>query len=186
MVSLELVYLFAGGALVVGLLLGAALGLALGGRGGPSPAPPPRPRVETGVALTRDPEGAWWIEVGRQRYRHLREIHDHPAAMLVLEAFRAVRAMLEGSEPLPLAVPGGLPLPAEQLNRVFQDLLLERPDLSPPPVCFETRPDGSLAIVAGGTRYERLEDVVDPALRDLLREAVRRWAERPGSSAGAP
>jgi len=181
MVPLELIYLFAGGGLIAGLLLGLALGLALGGGRAPSQARvPPPPATETGVALVRDPDGAWWVEVGKQRYRHLREIHDHQAAALVLEAFRAIRGMMEGSAPLPLPAAGAasaIPAPAEQLDAILQELLHRRPELPYRAVRFETLPDGTLGITVGGRRYNRPEEVPDPALRALLEEAIRQWSE---------
>lgn len=181
MVPLELIYLFAGGALIVGLLFGIAIGLALGGgRRSPGASAPPPPKVETGVALVRDPDGTWRVEVGKQRYRHLREIHDHQSAMLVLEAFRAIRAMTEGSSELSFPAPGlrsPTPTLAEQLDEILQDLLRQRPELPYRAVRFETLRDGTLGITVGSQRYHRPEDVPDPDLRALLQEAIRQWAE---------
>ncbi|GBD10183.1 hypothetical protein HRbin22_02448 [Candidatus Thermoflexus japonica] len=181
MVPLELIYLFAGGALIVGLLFGLALGLALrGGRGPQSGSAPPPPRTETGIALVRAPDGTWWIEVGKQRYRHLREIHDHQAAMLVLEALRAIRGMTESSAALPLPAPGissSVPALAEQLDAILQELLQRHPELPYRAVRFETLPDGTLGITVGGQRYGRPEEVPDPNLRALLQEVIRRWSE---------
>jgi len=181
MVPLELIYLFAGGALIVGLLFGLAFGLALrGGSGSPSASAPPPPKTETGIALIRGPDGAWWIEVGKQRYRHLREIHDHQAAMLVLEAFRAIRGMTEGSAELPLPTSGIFssgPALAEQLDQVLQELLRRHPALPYRAVRFETLPDGTLGIIVGAQRYSRPEEVPDPNLRALLQEAIRQWSE---------
>ncbi|WP_322800107.1 hypothetical protein [Thermoflexus sp.] len=181
MVPLELIYLFAGGALIVGLLLGLSLGLALrGGSGSPRAGAPPPPRTETGIALVRDPDGTWWVKVGKQRYRHLREIHDHQAAMLVLEALRAIRGMTEGSAALPLPAPGispSVPALAEQLDAILQELLQHHPELPYRAVRFETLPDGTLGITVGGQRYGRLEEVPDPNLRALLQEVIRRWSE---------
>ncbi len=179
MVSLELVYFFAGGALIVGLLFGVAIGLALGGGRGSERASAPPPKAETGVALVRSPDGTWWIEVGKQRYRHLRDIHDHQAAMLVLEALRATRAMTEGSVELPLPTLGStaaMPPLAEQLDAILQDLLRNRPELPYRAVRFETLPDGTLGITVGGRRYHRPEEVPDPHLRAVLEEAIRRWS----------
>ncbi|MBO9362867.1 MAG: hypothetical protein J7452_11780 [Thermoflexus sp.] len=177
MVSLELVYYFAGGALIVGLLFGIVAGFALGGRGGGgSVGAPPPPSTETGVALIREPGGAWRIEVGKQRYRHLQEIHDHQSALLVLQAMQALQAMLQESTSAPRAEPRLQgPAPAEQLDRILQDLLREHPELPYPAVRLETLPDGTLGILVGTRRYQRIEDVPDPELRALLQEAVRRW-----------
>lgn len=181
MVSLELIYLFACGALIVGLLFGLVLGLALQGRRGSqiANAPPPL-RTETGIALVKSPNGTWWIEVGKQRYGHLREIHDHQAAMLVLEAFRAIRGMTEGSAELPLPAPGVTSFAtalAEQLDEILQELLRRHPELPYRAVRFETLPDGTLGITVGGQSYSRPEEVPDPNLRAILREAIRQWSE---------
>ncbi len=184
MVPLELIYFFAGGALITGLLLGLALGLALrGGRGLQGVGAPPPPKTETGVALIRSPDGVWWIKVGKQRYRHLREIHDHQAAMLVLEAFRAIRALTEGSADLPLPTPGLshlAPALAEQLDEILQELLRHHPELPYRAIRFETLPDGTLGITVGSQRYSRPEEVPDPNLRALFQEAIRRWSEGKG------
>lgn len=181
MVSLELVYLFAGAALIIGLLFGIAIGMAIGGGGNREQAgAPPPPKTETGVALVRSPDGAWWIEVGKRRYRHLREIHDDRTAVLVLEAFRAARGMSEGSAELPLPTPGSaspIPALAEQLDAILQDLLLQRPELPYRAVRFETMPDGTLGIVVGAQRYRHPAEVPDPQLRALLEEVIRRWSE---------
>lgn len=181
MVPLELIYLFAGGALIVGLLFGLALGLALRGEGGSwgASAPPP-PKTETGVTLVKGPDGIWRVEVGKQRYRHLREIHDHQAAMLVLEAFRAIRELTEGSAELPLSASGmssSAPTLAEQLDAVLQELLRRHPELPYRAVRFETLPDGTLGITVGGRRYSRPEEVPDPNLRALLQEAIQEWSK---------
>lgn len=179
MVPLELIYLFAGGALIAGLLFGLALGLAFrGGKGAQSPSAPPPPKTETGIALVRGPDGAWRVEIGKQRYRHLREIHDDQAAMLVLEAFRAIREMTEGSAELPLPIPRvspSVPALAEQLDEILQELLRRHPELPYRAVRFETLPDGTLGIIVGGRRYSRPEEVPDPNLRALLQEAIRQW-----------
>jgi hypothetical protein len=142
-VSLELVYYFAGGALIAGLLFGIVLGFALsGGRGGEPAGAPPPPRTETGVAMIREPDGTWRIEVGKQRYRHLQEIHDHRAALLVLEAMQALQAMLRESTPtLPTESRLQGPAPAEQLDRILQELLREHPEL-PPSGCPPGNPPG--------------------------------------------
>ncbi len=179
MVSLELVYYFAGGALIVGLLFGIVLGFALsGGRGGKPAGAPPPPRTETGVAMIREPDGTWRIEVGKQRYRHLREIHDHRAALLVLEAMQALQAMLRESTPtLPAESRLQGPAPAEQLDRILQELLREHPELPYRAVRLETLPDGTMGILIGTQRYQRVGDVPDPELRALLQEAIQRWLQ---------
>jgi hypothetical protein len=178
-VSLELVYYFAGGALIVGLLFGIVLGFALsGGRGGEPAGAPPPPRTETGVAMIREPDGTWRIEVGKQRYRHLQEIHDHRAALLVLEAMQALQAMLRESTPtLPAESRLQGPAPAEQLDRILQELLREHPELPYRAVRLETLPDGTMGILIGTQRYQRVEDVPDPELRALLQEAIQRWLQ---------
>ncbi|MCS7251546.1 MAG: hypothetical protein RMK32_00985 [Anaerolineae bacterium] len=134
--------------------------------------------MKTGIALVKDPDGAWWLEIGKRRYQHLQEIYDDQTAMLVLEAFQAIRGMAEGSAERLLPISGtapSMPALAEQLDHILQELLRRYPELPYRAVRFETLPDGTLGIIAGGQRYRHPEEVPDPQLRALLQEAIQRW-----------
>jgi hypothetical protein len=67
--------------------------------------------------------------------------------------------------------------PAEQLDRILQELLREHPELPYRAVRLETLPDGTMGILIGTQRYQRVEDVPDPELRALLQEAIQRWLQ---------
>jgi hypothetical protein len=178
-VSLELVYYFAGGALIVGLLFGIVLGFALsGGRGGEPAGAPPPPRTETGVAMIREPDGTWRIEVGKQRYRHLRR------------STITARPCSSSRRCKPCRPCSGNPPPRCRRSPVYRVLRLQSswtvssrnssgntPELPYRAVRLETLPDGTMGILIGTQRYQRVGDVPDPELRALLQEAIQRWLQ---------
>lgn len=92
---------------------------------------------------------------------------------------------LRQAELFPTGRPAGLPPrpsrvvplrpPAEEINDLIQQRLERWPDLLKEKVRLTTHEDGSLRIHVGLYTYKSVDDVPDPKVRALIKDAVREW-----------
>jgi hypothetical protein len=66
-------------------------------------------------------------------------------------------------------------IPVEYINDLVQERLREQPDLARRRICLTTEVDGSLRIYVGQQTFQTVEDIPEPAVRALIRDAIREW-----------
>jgi hypothetical protein len=66
-------------------------------------------------------------------------------------------------------------IPVEYINDLLQERLREQPDLARRRICLTTEVDGSLRIYVGQQIFEAVDDIPEPAVRALIRDAIREW-----------
>jgi hypothetical protein len=66
-------------------------------------------------------------------------------------------------------------IPVEHINDLVQERLREQPDLARRRICLTTEVDGSLRIYVGQQTFEAVDDIPEPAVRALIRDAIREW-----------
>jgi len=66
-------------------------------------------------------------------------------------------------------------IPVEHINDLLQERLREQPDLARRRICLATEVDGSLRIYVGQQTFEAVDDIPEPAVRALIRDAIREW-----------
>jgi hypothetical protein len=66
-------------------------------------------------------------------------------------------------------------IPVEHINDLVQERLREQPDLARRRICLTTEVDGSLHIYVGQQTFEAVDDIPEPAVRALIRDAIREW-----------
>ncbi len=146
--------------------------------------------------------GDWVVEINGMQYTSLKDIHDDRAASKVLEAMVGLQ-QFAGFKPItasqgqlmsaadqaapaaPVAPPSATvsqpthPAPPnsmlDQIEKVLQRNLLKQPELSSRKIHVGAASDGSLLIEMDKQFYHGLEEVPEPAVRDLLRAAIQEW-----------
>jgi hypothetical protein len=73
-------------------------------------------------------------------------------------------------------------IPAEAINDLVQERLRKRPDLAGWHVFLTTEAGGDLRIYVGPQSFESVDDIPEPEVRALIRDAIREWED---SSLGA-
>jgi hypothetical protein len=66
-------------------------------------------------------------------------------------------------------------IPVEHINDLVQERLREQPDLARRRICLTTEVNGSLRIYVGQQAFETVDDIPEPAVRALIRDAIREW-----------
>jgi hypothetical protein len=66
-------------------------------------------------------------------------------------------------------------IPVEHINDLVQERLREQPGLAGRRICLTTEVDGSLRIYVGQQTFEAVDDIPEPAVRALIRDAIREW-----------
>lgn len=148
------------------------------------PAPQPDPRLFPVVTILRDDTtGALALQIGTRTYRTAAELKDSGDWTRVEYAARDLARWLEGSTQLErktetrreeTTASGGSMV--EQINRILEGKLAGQP-VSARAVRLAEGPDGSVRVYIGVQVYG-LEDVPDPAIRAVIREAVEEWEAR--------
>ncbi len=64
---------------------------------------------------------------------------------------------------------------AGQIEKVLQQKLLSRSDMFTRSIHVGTAPDGSLRVEVDGRFYPGIDQVTEPAVRELLQAAVKEW-----------
>jgi hypothetical protein len=72
----------------------------------------------------------------------------------------------------------------EQIEAMVRSKLAEYPDLAAAPLDFGTGEDGSLVIWFQGKKYEGVDEVPEPRLRQAIQSAVQAFNEPPQASSG--
>lgn len=144
--------------------------------------------------------GSWVVEINGMQYANLKDIHDDRAASKVLEAMvglqqfagftptaagqaqltpaaidQAAPAALStttASQPTHPAPPNSM---LDQIEKVLQRNLLKHPELGSRKIHVGAASDGSLLIEMDKQFYHGIEEVPEPAVRDLLRNAIQEW-----------
>lgn len=148
----------------------------------PSPAPNADERLFPVVTLMRDDTtGELALRVGRNTYRTVAELRDSPDRTRVEFAARDLALWLEGrtavpqpkKEERPSEANAGRGTMVEQINRILEHKLSGRP-LVDRAIRLVEGAGGSVRVYLGVQGYS-LDEVPDPAIRSLIREAVAEW-----------
>lgn len=147
-------------------------------------APQPDPRLFPVVTILRDDTtGALALQIGPRTYRTAAELRESGDWTRVEFAARDLARWLEGetqverkTEPRreePPATGGSM---VEQINRILEDKLAAQPT-NVRAVRLAEGPGGTVRVYIGVQGYS-LEEVPDPAIRAVIREAVAEWEAR--------
>ncbi len=149
-------------------------------------------------------DGEVAVFVGSRRYRRLDDVRDRQQGEMAVAAIKAVLLFAEDWLPLRRRAPepprpappdkaaafieqlegaGGPPPPefkppAEAIDDLIQRRLRKWPDLVSEKVRMSTAADGSLRIHVGLQVFQRVDDVPDPRVRALIKDAIREWEQR--------
>ncbi|PJF41951.1 MAG: hypothetical protein CUN55_10815 [Phototrophicales bacterium] len=67
---------------------------------------------------------------------------------------------------------------ADQIEELLQFRLMQSPIYQQRSIHVRSNPDGSLRIEVDGRSYAEVEDVIDPDIRDFIRNVIREWEAR--------
>ena len=152
------------------------------------PAPPPVTdadrRLFPVVTLLRDEaSGELALQVGTRTYREPAELRESPDWNRVEYAARDLGRWVQGDAPPTHPVEdrrsGGNAAPGsmiEQINRILEGKLADQPAASRAVRLVEA-PDGAVRVYIGVQSFS-LDEVPDPAIRAVIREAVAEWEAR--------
>lgn len=66
-------------------------------------------------------------------------------------------------------------VPAEAINNMVQERLEKRPDLAARQIRLTTEADGHLCIHVGLQSFEVVDDIPEPEIRSLIKDAIHEW-----------
>lgn len=151
----------------------------------PPPVPDAERRLYAVVTLMRDEvTGQIAVQVGGRVYRDVKELKDSSDWTRVEYAARDFALWMQGAptpaprteerrEPEAPATGGSM---VEQINRILEGKLAGLPETARAVRLIEG-PGGSVRIYIGVQSYS-LDEVPDPTVRQLIREAVAEWEAR--------
>ena len=89
-----------------------------------------------------------------------------------LERLRRSNMFSTGGYRSPLSEPL---IPVEVINNLVQERLRQRPDLARQRIYLVTESRGNLRIYVGLQSFEAVDDIPDPEIRALIRDAIHEW-----------
>lgn len=112
----------------------------------------------------------------------LREAPPQPPPQRSAVEEQAFRERPRRSDRFPLRRPSAPPpleplIPVERINDLLQERLRERPDLAGRRICLTTDARGDLRIYVGQRTFEAVDDVTEPEVRAVIRDAIREWED---------
>jgi hypothetical protein len=76
-------------------------------------------------------------------------------------------------------------MPVEAINDLVQERLRKRPDLAGWHIFLTTERDGTLRFYVGPQSFESVDDIPEPEVQALIRDAIREWESSPLGTVGA-
>lgn len=68
--------------------------------------------------------------------------------------------------------------PADQIHALVQQRIKERPDMAKRDIRITTSTDGGLSFRVGLHTFSTVDDISDPQVKALIRDAIREWKEK--------
>jgi len=130
-----------------------------------------------------------WLPESRQNPPH----SDEDAAVRPVSDGRGLLREPEQRDPPPVSTSSGLfgrprrrrspatrqllLTPADEIDQLVQDRLAQRPEFGGQQVRLATGDDGGIRFHVGGRAFAAVDEIPDPDLQALIRDAIREWGD---------